>query len=247
MSPEDTNCPIDFDPCIRDNTSCADFAQPKSHLSANEAARQVIDLRPAELIATPNEEFANALLNRGCTLQRHAFGMTLNLLANQRKQTNGPQHTYASQFIENFSAHELFDSWHCAYPPGHPDFLPGTKENLISENIQPLLDRSLLGPNHKCSQALTNDGDVIAAIIVSLREGEAPFGGPWVSELWCDPRFQHQGIGRTLLTTAITSLTEDGYTSLGLAVSYGNPAKKLYESLGFTVVSESWTIKLPIA
>ena len=245
MHPEDTDCPIDFDPCIRDNTTCADFAQPKSHLSTSEAAQQVIDLRPAELIATPNEEFANALLNRGCVLQRHAFAMTLNLVANQSEHKNSPQHAYATQFIENFSAHELFNSWHAAYPPGHPDFLPGTKGKLISENIQPLLDRSLLGANHRSSQAVLNDNSVIAGIMVSLREGEAPYGGPWVSEIWCDPAHQHRGIGRYLLAEAITQLTEDGFTSLGLAVSHANPARKLYESLGFTETSESWTVALP--
>jgi len=131
-----------------------------------------------------------------------------------------PQET---RFIEHCTADELFDSWYAAYPLGHPDYLPGTRAELMAENLQPLLDRSLLGANHRSSRAVFQDGEVLAAIIISLREGEAPYGGPWLSEIWCDPRLQHQGIGKSLLTTAIRELSEDGFTSLGLAVSHGNP------------------------
>lgn len=245
MFPEDPNCPIDYEPCIRDNTTCADFAQPKSHLSADQAALLTTQVRPAELISTPHGEFATALLSHGCTLKRHAYAMSLDL-------TTTPQQVEAHQpldlstvFIENLSAEELFDSWYAAYPSTHPDFLAGSRDRLIVENLQPLLDRSLLGANHRSSRAVLLNESVIAGIIISLREGKAPYGGPWVSEIWCTPQHQHRGIGRSLLWMAIAELSEDGFTSLGLAVSHGNPAKKLYESLGFVEMSESWTIVLP--
>ncbi|MGB4324512.1 MAG: GNAT family N-acetyltransferase [Candidatus Nanopelagicales bacterium] len=242
MNPEDPDCPIDFELCLRDNKTCGDLAEPKSHLSIEQAAQQTIELRPVDMVATSNKEFAEQLLSLGCTPRRHAFAMTLDFSHLEIKPRDlGHQ----SVFIEDMQAHDLFDSWFAAYPPGHPDFLPGTKAELITENLQPLLDRSLLGANHRSSRAVLHDGRVIAAIIISLREGDAPYGGPWVSEIWCDPTFQHQGIGRTLLTNAITALAEDGFTSLGLAVSNGNAAISLYQSVGFEPVSESWTINLP--
>ena len=250
MVPEDPNSPINFEPSIRGNTSCADFAQPKSHLSVDQAAKQTIDLRPAELIVTPNQEFAEQLLKHGCTLKRHAHAMSLDLTAyppepNRPRQSKESQLTQSTQFIEKLTADELFDSWSAAYPRGHPDYLPGRRAELTAENLQPLLDRSLLGANHRSSLAVLKEGEVVAAIMISLREGEAPYGGPWLSEIWCDPRFQRQGIGRALLTMAITDLIQDRFSSLGLAVSHDNPAMKLYESLGFTQVSESWTVALP--
>jgi len=244
MEPDDPDCPIDFDPCIRDNTTCADFAQPRSHLSPDQAAQLTIELRPAALISTPNAEFAAALLARNCTQKRHAYAMSLDLTSHP-PQPISHQMPQETRFIEHCTADELFDSWYAAYPLGHPDYLPGTRAELMAENLQPLLDRSLLGANHRSSRAVFQDGEVHAAIIISLREGEAPYGGPWLSEIWCDPRLQHQGIGKSLLTTAIRELSEDGFASLGLAVSQGNPAKKLYESLGFTGISQSWTIALP--
>jgi len=244
MEPDDPDCPIDFDPCIRDNTTCADFAQPKSHLSPDQAAQLTIELRPAALISTPNAEFATALLDKHCTLKRHAYAMSLHLTSHAPQPSRHPI-PQQTQFIEHCTADDLFDSWYAAYPPGHPDYLQGTRAELTAENLQPLLDRSLLGANHRSSRAVFQADEVIAAIMISLREGEAPYGGPWLSEIWCDPRFQHQGIARSLLKTAISELNEDEFTSLGLAVSHGNPAKRLYESLGFTEVSESWTIALP--
>lgn len=250
MAPEDPNSPINFEPSIRGNTSCADFAQPKSHLSVDQAAKQTIDLRPAELIVTPNQEFAEQLLKHGCTLKRHAHAMSLDLTAALLKPRHSEQSrdyklTHQTQFIEQLTADELFDSWSAAYPPGHPDYLEGSRAELTAENLQPLLDGSLLGANHRSSLAVLKEDEVVAAIMISLREGEAPYGGPWLSEIWCAPRFQYQGIGRALLEMAITDLIQDRFSSLGLAVSHGNPAQKMYESLGFTQVSESWTVALP--
>jgi len=243
MSPEDPLCPIDFELCLRDNKTCGDLAEPKSHLSMEQAAQQTIDLRPVDLVATTNKEFAEQLLSLGCTIRRHAFAMTLGF---SHVHLEPRELGHQSVFIEDLRAHDLFDSWFAAYPPGHPDFLVGTQAELMSENLQPLLDRSLLGANHRSSQAVLHAGRVIAAIIISLREGSAPYGGPWVSEIWCDPTFQHKGIGRALLINAIAALAEDGYTSLGLAVSDGNAAISLYDSVGFEPVSESWTINLPV-
>ncbi len=129
--------------------------------------------------------------------------------------------------------------------PAHPDHTPGDKSDLIREHLQPLLDRSEMGINHRSSIAVIQSGAPIAGIIISLREGDPPFGGPWVSEIWVDPTHQHQGIGRFLITQAQKELKEDGYTSLGLAVTNGNPAKQLYENSEFTTVQLSWTVALP--
>jgi len=49
---------------------------------------------------------------------------------------------------------------------------------------------------------------------------------------------RHEGIGRLLLVGLIEASEDQGYASLSLSVSYDNPARALYESLGFRPVGE---------
>lgn len=242
MEPESPESPIQFEPCMRDGLTCADFAEPKPHLSATEAARLTLAIQPVELISTQNPHYAQALLDLGCRLKRHALAMTCPLTGANNNIILEQPRGMRVQFIEEVSAEDLFESWFAAYPPEHPDFLPGDKAHLIREHLQPLLDRSALGVNHRSSLAIFSHGKAHAGIIISLRDGEPPYGGPWVSEIWVSPELQGRGVGHYLLSQAQSALREDGFESLGLAVSVGNPAQRLYESHGFTVVSESWTI-----
>src|SRR5262249_38318227 len=55
---------------------------------------------------------------------------------------------------------------------------------------------------------------------------------------------RHQGIGRRLLVDVIDASITQGYDALSLSVSDGNPARRLYESVGFVYVErhESWTM-----
>ncbi len=102
-----------------------------------------------------------------------------------------------------------------------------------------------MGDNHRSSLAIIDNGTPIAAIIISLRDGLPPFGGPWISEIWVEPKHQGQGIAKYLIAHAQVKLKADGYSSLGLAVTNGNQAKQLYENTGFTIVKEFWTLAVP--
>ncbi len=56
---------------------------------------------------------------------------------------------------------------------------------------------------------------------------------------------RHEGIGRRLLTELIDASVAQGYRSLSLSVAEHNPARHLYESVGFVVVDRaghSWTM-----
>jgi ribosomal protein S18 acetylase RimI-like enzyme len=44
---------------------------------------------------------------------------------------------------------------------------------------------------------------------------------------------------------ALDVLREDGETTLGLAVTATNPARRVYERLGFTYELEGWVLVLP--
>lgn len=90
-----------------------------------------------------------------------------------------------------------------------------------------------------------------------VAEGEGPLGAAWyrtytesnhghgfiaedVPELSIAvvaPR-RHEGIGRRLLVDLITASIAQGHPALSLAVAPGNPARLLYESVGFQPVEK---------
>jgi ribosomal protein S18 acetylase RimI-like enzyme len=55
---------------------------------------------------------------------------------------------------------------------------------------------------------------------------------------------RHEGIGRRLLVDLIEASVAQGYRALSLSVNDGNPARGLYESVGFVYVERrgSWTM-----
>ncbi len=50
---------------------------------------------------------------------------------------------------------------------------------------------------------------------------------------------RHEGIGRRLLVDLITASEAQGYAALSLSVNYANPARGLYESVGFQPVGKA--------
>jgi GNAT superfamily N-acetyltransferase len=56
---------------------------------------------------------------------------------------------------------------------------------------------------------------------------------------------RHEGIGRRLLVDLIIASDKQGYAALSLSVAEANPARRLYESVGFVPVEKngsSWTM-----
>jgi len=56
---------------------------------------------------------------------------------------------------------------------------------------------------------------------------------------------RHQGIGRRLLVGLIEASLAQGYSAMSLSVREDNPARRLYESVGFVLVEKdgtSWTM-----
>jgi GNAT superfamily N-acetyltransferase len=86
--------------------------------------------------------------------------------------------------------------------------------------------------------ALLIDGltDTVAgALLVTAMPAAAWWdGGPWLCDLFVAPTHQGAGIGRQLLQLMIARCTEGGYERIGLSVTDGNPAERLYRALGFT-------------
>lgn len=71
-----------------------------------------------------------------------------------------------------------------------------------------------------------------------LPRRRAAFGGPWVMEVFREPGAR--GAGKALLQRALV-LSEG---SLGLAVTHGNPAERVYASLGFKRIFTAYSVDL---
>ena len=59
---------------------------------------------------------------------------------------------------------------------------------------------------------------------------------------------RREGIGRRLLVDLIDASVAQGYSSISLSVREDNPARRLYESVGFVLVEKdgtSWTMVRP--
>jgi GNAT superfamily N-acetyltransferase len=101
----------------------------------------------------------------------------------------------------------------------------------------------MMGPLLGCSGlALRADGTVAAAILVNDSGGELPAGGPWIAQFFRHP--EARGAGAPLLRRALALATLDGLPAIGLAVTDGNPAQRLYEAHGFAEVRNLLTVEL---
>lgn len=87
--------------------------------------------------------------------------------------------------------------------------------------------------------AVSGDGVIGGVVVVS---DAAPDAGPrpWITDIAVDPGWTGRGVGAALLSTAAARLVDRGDASVWLAVTVGNPARRLYERLGFTTAHEVW-------
>jgi GNAT superfamily N-acetyltransferase len=123
-----------------------------------------------------------------------------------------------------------------AYHPGHPD-ASGSLEKA-QKYYEGLLAGESAGPLLEEASCVVTDtsGDTLAAAVVVTRLGPEPWGwggGPWVADVFVVPVHQGRGLGRMLLWRAIARCHAAGELRIGLTVTEGNPAERLYHALGF--------------
>lgn len=189
---------------------------------------------PRRSTTSPDE--AAALRATGARLVRHGHDMVLDLPAGDLPEAPLPDGLTLRAGVEPDPS--LTRALLAAYPPGHLDARPGgrTYEEADSELADLLSGRSV-GPVLRDPSATATDaaGAVAGAVIVTRIQPEAwgwP-GGPWVAEVLVVPAWQGRGAGRALLRRAIVQCTAGGEPRIGLTVTDGNPAERLYRALGF--------------
>ncbi|MET8627350.1 GNAT family N-acetyltransferase [Kitasatospora sp. NPDC004669] len=138
---------------------------------------------------------------------------------------------------------ELLEAWRAAFHPDHVDHFPGDDARAIAERIGPLLAGKAIGPVLPSSVLAVDAEDrVVAGATLTDRDGL-----PWVAEVFRHPRRGYRGLGADLLRRAVADAADRGLADVHLVVSEGNPARRVYESLGFLLQETSLTVIVPEA
>jgi ribosomal protein S18 acetylase RimI-like enzyme len=132
------------------------------------------------------------------------------------------------------TAAELAGAFVAAYPPEHPDHVAGWDPE---EEEARILDGRECGPLLDCTRFAVAAGRVVGAVLVTLIDDDHPVPpGPLIADALRHPDAAWRGLGAALLRRSCAAAAQDGYASIGLLVTAGNPAQRVYESLGFEVV-----------
>lgn len=132
-----------------------------------------------------------------------------------------------------------------ATPPGHVDHATWLSID------RPAYWSALLAGDGPCgpvvdaaSRVLVDDsGTVAGCAVVTLMPASAWWpGGPWLPEVFVVPAHQRGGLGDVLVSHAIRVCSTEDHARIGLTVTDGNPARRLYERLGFTPFRSTWVI-----
>ncbi|HZB78204.1 MAG TPA: hypothetical protein VE526_18370 [Solirubrobacteraceae bacterium] len=225
-----------------DGRPMADLLALADGVEAGLAVPVIVDaFRGWRVAAAPS--LARELVHAGARPRRHAHVMTRDL-----RRDPAPDAWLAPALPAGFRltpadrpAVDLAAASAAAYPPGHPDHQAGPEQE--ERELDALLSGRLLGPLLPCSAlAIAPDGAVAGAVLVNASDGEPPFGGPWISQLFRHP--DAPGLGVPLLRRALAGATRDGLAAVGLAVTHTNPARVRYAEHGFTEVMESLSVDL---
>ncbi|MEO6571015.1 MAG: GNAT family N-acetyltransferase [Ilumatobacteraceae bacterium] len=136
-----------------------------------------------------------------------------------------------------------------AYPPSHPDHEPADADpDSAAEAFRHFMRGEQIGPwIAAASLHVTDDAGRVVGLILVNETGasELSDAGPFVTDVCVDPVAAGNGIGRALLVASAGRLAELGWAVMTLVVTVGNPARQVYERLGFRVSAETWRIEVP--
>ncbi len=202
----------------------------------------VLDQLAGWWLTSESDELTDSLLAAGATVVRHGHLYRRSIVeGDDELDPLMPDALLVGPL--QASAAELAAVSEAAYRHGHPDFDPDHETEM---ELARLLAGAAVGPfNAAASWQLTHDASLVAAIVINTSGGAAPFGGPWVSEIFRLPGAAYRGLGAVLLRKTIASLASAGERSLGLVVTDGNRAAQAYERLGFVHKSSFRKVQIP--
>jgi len=197
-------------------------------------------------IVDGDDELVSALIGAGARRRRHASTMAYDLTA-----APVPDEWAAPPLPPGLSfapvdpdPERLFATYVRAYPPGHPDAPTGNTRADFDADFAPLLTGEALGRLLPVSGSVLDAAVPGRAVAVCL-VNDWPDEGPWISEVFRDPAPRYAGIGAALLRRTLWLGSRAGLRSIGLAVTVGNPAQRVYEKVGFRILSTALNCVIP--
>lgn len=218
----------------------ADFAIALA--SRDTVVGAVMDDMSGWQFATEDEALVDALLAAGCELKRHCHLMTRSLQSFHAPAWPSQDSLEVRPLTDKAEA--LVGLSLAAYPPGHPDAVTQDPAQ-VERDIDALLTGSEVGPLLAASSVVYDGKKVVALAILNRMLRDPPKAGPWVSDVCRDPSPKYAGLGGRLLTMCMRRLVEAGETTLSLVVTDGNPARGVYERLGFTLLGSFRKLLIP--
>ncbi|MBP2478828.1 GNAT superfamily N-acetyltransferase [Crossiella equi] len=189
-------------------------------------------------------EIALAAKAKGGTLVRHGHSLSYDLSGPVDPAWREPELPAGLRVTPvDLPVARVYPALRRAYPPGHPDHVLDPEAHR--HDLDDLLSGRWRGPLLRCGGLVLDGEDVVAGVVASTGIGVPPLGGPWIAQVFRDPDPAYRGLGAALLRRTVAQAAADGLPAIGLAVTEGNPARTLYERLGFRHVEESMTVLMP--
>jgi mycothiol synthase len=209
--------------------------RPSPGVSADRAAALAVDELGGSRFKSTDEEIARALVGAGCTLVRAATDMH-----RDREQPIPPVPMAAGwQLVPHaWNDDDLVVALQAAYGPDHPDRV--SRLRSLTEG-----ERGLIVLPGACARLKDPGGRSMGEVFTV---GPVPWGSvpaSWVLDLAVSPGGQGRGFGAALLAYAIRGTRDAGLTTVGLTVTDGNPARRLYDRMGFRPVLRHFEVRAP--
>lgn len=203
------------------------------------AARDaLVDLAGLRL-ATSDQALADALVRAGAVLHRVAVDMTHDLAD---LPTRPPLPRGWALAPGRWDA-DLASAVAEAYGPDHVDGPWGEQDTAqVAAAHAGTAELDALAP--ATARVVDPDGRSAGQVLCA---GPVPWvdEGAWVLTIALAHRGRGLGLGRVLLVHALRGTRGAGLSKLGLSVTDGNPARRLYEAAGFRPVSRVLSLRLP--
>ena len=139
---------------------------------------------------------------------------------------------------------DLIPAWRAAYAPGHPDYRDEYEDAaVVRDRFEALVAGTTYGPLSPLSTVIRDGGVVVAGLLLNQFPAEVPWGGFLITELFRHPAYPRAGT--LLLRRTLARAAAEGLGVVGLVVTEGNPARRLYERHGFEVFESPMTVRIP--
>jgi GNAT superfamily N-acetyltransferase len=209
---------------------------------AAEVAPVALEALRGHRVVTESDEFVALLVAGGGTVQRraHNYEHDLATVPPEWAESPAPQGFRLSPDVD---PEGLVAAHAAAYPPGHPDHRP---ELDHAGELRWLLSGTVIGATVRpATWQLDGPDGPCGAVVVCERYSTVKPTGTWVLDVFVDPRHAGRGLGGLLLRRAIGGAAAAGYPNMGLVVTDANPARAVYERLGFVLVRSGTNVDLP--